>query len=219
MAGGTPLDDKDREPWLHRIRETAIDLTHPARESVAVQEGGGQTQRQLAEVYETSGHSVDAGMVQAIEEDGEARKEQGNAVVGGAPPQPHEQADDTPRRRAGCIIACSALKKAYRDLLRGDIVTLAGKPRSDEETGKEQSLQTVHVYLDVPPEELLRRMEARSATHFMPPQLLKTQLAALEAPDSASERDVIVVKQDGQGDLQQMVQDTAKILEGYLKAP
>ncbi|PWN89604.1 carbohydrate kinase [Acaromyces ingoldii] len=162
MAGGTPLGDNDREPWLHRIRETAIDLTHPAREP---------------------------------------------------------SADGTPRRRAGCIIACSALKKAYRDLLRGDIVTLAGQPRSDEEAGKEQALQTVHVYLDVPPEELLRRMEARSATHFMPPQLLKTQLAALEAPDPATERDVIVVKQDGQGDLQQMVQDTAKILEGYLRAP
>ena len=60
-----------------------------------------------------------------------------------------------------CVLTCSALKRRYRDLLR------AGN----------EAVWFVHV--DVPEEELARRMAARTG-HYMPASLLGSQLAALE---------------------------------------
>ena len=68
------------------------------------------------------------------------------------------------RQAAGepCVVACSALRRTYRDRLR------AG------------ARQAGFVHLAVPRDELARRMRARR--HFMPPSLLQSQLATLEAP-------------------------------------
>lgn len=68
----------------------------------------------------------------------------------------------------GAVLACSALKRPYRDLLR------AAAPGA------------VFVHLDGGREQLLRRLQARP-DHFMPPSLLDSQLAALEPlqPDEA----------------------------------
>jgi gluconokinase len=60
------------------------------------------------------------------------------------------------------VVACSALKRAYRDRLR------AGSPELEL------------VFLEVDPATLLDRMTHRR--HFMPPSLLDSQLAALEPP-------------------------------------
>jgi carbohydrate kinase (thermoresistant glucokinase family) len=59
------------------------------------------------------------------------------------------------------VIACSALKRSYRDLIR------AGAP------------DAVFVHLHGTPELLAERLGARSA-HFMPAALLESQLATLE---------------------------------------
>jgi carbohydrate kinase (thermoresistant glucokinase family) len=61
----------------------------------------------------------------------------------------------------GAVIACSALKRAYRDRIRG------------------AAPDARFVQLDGSRELLLARMSAR-AGHFMPPSLLDSQLAALE---------------------------------------
>lgn len=61
------------------------------------------------------------------------------------------------------VIACSALRRAYRDRLR------AADPG------------LVTVYLNVEEAELRRRL-ARRRGHFFPAQLLASQLAALEPP-------------------------------------
>jgi carbohydrate kinase (thermoresistant glucokinase family) len=61
----------------------------------------------------------------------------------------------------GIVLACSALKRAYRDL----IVSL--------------SPGTVFVHLDAPRELLASRLESRG-DHFMPSTLLASQLDALE---------------------------------------
>ena len=63
---------------------------------------------------------------------------------------------------APVVVACSALKRAYRDRLRA-----AGGVR--------------FLYLAVPRAELAARMQARKG-HFMPPTLLDSQLATLEVP-------------------------------------
>ena len=63
--------------------------------------------------------------------------------------------------REHVIVACSALKHSYRDLLRGaapDLVFVLLAPSNDE---------------------LVRRLAAREG-HFMPASLLRSQLATLE---------------------------------------
>jgi carbohydrate kinase (thermoresistant glucokinase family) len=59
------------------------------------------------------------------------------------------------------VITCSALKRSYRELLRGDRV--------------------VFVYLAGSREQIARRMTARHG-HFMPTALLDSQLDTLEPP-------------------------------------
>ena len=80
------------------------------------------------------------------------------------------------RGRAGesAVVTCSALKRSYRDLLR-------------EATGR---LRFVHVTAD--PEVLAQRITHRKG-HFMPPQLLPSQLATLEPLDPDEDGVTIVV--------------------------
>ena len=67
----------------------------------------------------------------------------------------------------GAVIVCSALKESYRNILTSAI----------EE-------QSVFVFLDGSFELIMKRLSSRSG-HFMPPELLKSQFEALEAPDDA----------------------------------
>mmetsp|Transcript_137294 Transcript_137294/g.342307 ORF Transcript_137294/g.342307 Transcript_137294/m.342307 type:complete len:229 (+) Transcript_137294:70-756(+) len=69
------------------------------------------------------------------------------------------------------VLACSALKRAYREALVG-CATLY-------EQGKHN---WVFALLDVPEEVLRQRLGARQG-HFMPPALLASQLAAMEKDD------------------------------------
>lgn len=71
--------------------------------------------------------------------------------------------DDAAERKAGIVVACSALKRTYRDLLvhgRRDVVL---------------------VYLKGGPALIARRLAGRHG-HFMPAALLDSQFAALEEP-------------------------------------
>ena len=63
----------------------------------------------------------------------------------------------------GLVVSCSALKRAYRDVLRS----------------ADPDLRFVHLTGD--PALIARRMAGR-AGHFMPPALLESQLATLEVP-------------------------------------
>ena len=71
----------------------------------------------------------------------------------------------------GAVVACSALRRSYRDVLR-------------EGAGAD----TLFVYLDVPEAVLLERVTSRA--HLVPPHLLPSQLATLEAlePDEVGVR-------------------------------
>jgi gluconokinase len=82
------------------------------------------------------------------------------------------------------VVACSALKRAYRDLL------LTGRPAA------------TMVFLQVSSDELEQRLDARQG-HFFPEKLLDSQLAALEPP-APDERVLIVVEQ---GDAAQTAAD------------
>jgi gluconokinase len=71
---------------------------------------------------------------------------------------------DATARGEGIIVGCSALKRIYRDR----ITAAAGRP-------------VTILFLDGSEETLARRL-ARRKGHFMPPSLLKSQLATLEPP-------------------------------------
>ena len=72
------------------------------------------------------------------------------------------------------VLACSALKRRYRDTLR-----TAAPPR-----------HVVFVHLDAPRAALLERMQHRTG-HYMPPALLDSQLATLE-PLAADEHGIVL---------------------------
>lgn len=76
------------------------------------------------------------------------------------------------RHPGGAVLTCSALKAAYRDVLR------SGQP----------GLRFVHLALSQ--EQALRRVAARPG-HFYPPSLVASQFEALEDP--AEEPGVLVV--------------------------
>jgi len=67
-------------------------------------------------------------------------------------------------RREHLVVACSALKRSYRDVLRGDARRLR------------------FVYLKAAPGERSQRLSTRP-DHFAGPKLLAGQLATLEEPD------------------------------------
>jgi carbohydrate kinase (thermoresistant glucokinase family) len=72
----------------------------------------------------------------------------------------------------GVVVACSALRRAYRDAIRAE------------------APDTVFVQLDVDTDELQARLRRRRH-HYMPASLLPSQLATLE-PLAADETGVIV---------------------------
>ncbi|EJU03951.1 carbohydrate kinase [Dacryopinax primogenitus] len=104
--------------------------------------------------------------------------------------------------RPGVVVVCSALKKTYRDILRGQPPPTAHVP-PHEETNETHtngahdppspSLQTYFVFLDGSDKVLQDRMAARKG-HFMKAGMLKSQLATLERPQN--EEGVAVVNVD-----------------------
>jgi gluconokinase len=80
--------------------------------------------------------------------------------------------DDTLKAGSHGIVACSALKRAYRDILIGG--------RRDVRL----------IFLKGDRELIARRVAARD-DHFMPPSLLDSQFAALEEP-TADEHPIVV---------------------------
>jgi gluconokinase len=99
----------------------------------------------------------------------------------------HERA----ARGAGAVIACSALKEAYRDRLR------RGGSTVDE---------VRVVYLKGDTATIAPRLASRRG-HYMPASLLESQFAALEEP-----RDAIVV------DIRQTTEDQARQIAAALRS-
>jgi len=81
------------------------------------------------------------------------------------------------RAGRGVVLACSALRRAYRDSLR-----TAGPG-------------VAFLYLRTLP-ELARRRVAGRRGHYFPPGLVESQFGALEEPDPDAEPDVIVAPAD-----------------------
>lgn len=81
----------------------------------------------------------------------------------------------------GVVVACSALKQKYRDVMR---VAAYGSP----------SVQIHFVYLKLGEEVLMQRVTQRQS-HYMKNNMVHSQLAALEEPKG--EWDVITIDVEG----------------------
>ncbi len=84
----------------------------------------------------------------------------------------------------GCVVACSALKHPYREILR------------------KRNANLIFIYLKGSHETLRKRLTAGAAgdrkDHFMPPDLLDSQLAVLEEP-AADEAFTVSIEQSPDG--------------------
>jgi len=81
----------------------------------------------------------------------------------------------------GAILACSALKRSYRQILRGE---------EEEKENVGGDVETYFVWIKGERSVLLERLEERRG-HFMKASMLDSQLEALEPPEG--EENVIVV--------------------------
>lgn len=86
------------------------------------------------------------------------------------------------------ILACSCLKKIYRDVLRDPGFHL-------------RDSVVRFVYLDVGRDVLVRRLEGREGHFFRGSAMLDSQLSTLEKPDLDDEKDVVWIQNDGDMDV------------------
>ncbi|KAH7910595.1 hypothetical protein BJ138DRAFT_1152540 [Hygrophoropsis aurantiaca] len=84
-------------------------------------------------------------------------------------------------RRLGVIIACSALKHTYRELLRG--AKQSEVLPSDLVSPPPHELPTYFLYMKGDKEVLMDRMQKRKG-HFMKAKMLESQLNTLESPEN-----------------------------------
>jgi gluconokinase len=94
----------------------------------------------------------------------------------------------------GCVLSCSALKRAYRDQLRAAMADVR------------------FVYLHITSQESLRRVAERSG-HFYPPSLVLSQFETLEDPNGEPG----VLQVDAMGPMSTMTDVVQKGLETLAK--
>lgn len=119
--------------------------------------------------------------------------------------------EDVPKCH-GVVITSSALKKYYRDILRGTLKPVsaqAGMLPSLVEATTPPTLPTYFVFIDGNRELLMERMTKR-AGHFMKASMLDSQLNTLESP--ADEAGVVVVSIEDPTPVQ-----VSKAIEGLVK--
>jgi gluconokinase len=91
------------------------------------------------------------------------------------------------------IVACSALRVAYRDVFR-----LAVQGNNDLSTDSESMIQLHFIYLQMDEKKALGLVDVRGKEgHFMPPVLVRSQFETLEEPDAYElGNDCVIVDSD-----------------------
>ncbi|KAI0929931.1 hypothetical protein AcV5_006769 [Taiwanofungus camphoratus] len=202
MSAGQPLADADREPWLALLRITAEHL-------VAEQLKEGCAFPDPASIAPTKLHSADDAATSAptttTSDSGLAAATNGS--TSGAHPG-HGQ-EDAPRQRAGVLVTCSALRKYYREILRGNLRPSLPEPLHAEQPARPAALPTYFVYIKGERSLLLERVQRRQG-HYMKANMVDSQLQTLENPED--EEGVIIVG------MEETTEEQAKtVLEGLKK--
>jgi len=121
-----------------------------------------------------------------------------------------DDAHENEERSNPVVIACSALKRHYRDILRGTEDNPQVDPKDSADGGLHPAVdkrserlappsKTYFVFIDGSKETLMARIAARKG-HFMKEKMLDSQLAALERPDN--EGDVVFVDLEADSEAQ-----------------
>jgi len=90
------------------------------------------------------------------------------------------QASSTKGHPPGVVVGCSALKKYYREILRGKRKP-AIETQQHLQSAPSHNLLTYFVFIEGSRETLMERLEKRSG-HFMKASMLDSQLQTLESP-------------------------------------
>ncbi|PAV19069.1 carbohydrate kinase [Pyrrhoderma noxium] len=187
MSKGIPLTDEDRAPWLVRIRSEALRIC---------------TEQESGEKHEHN-HTQSNGTTNSTAT---------NATNGTDDTEHALKALHRPCK--GVVVGCSALKRHYRDTLRGlharsseeQESTLNGvtsdNASSDAnskierdlgpETQSELELPTYFVFISGTREALLERISQRKG-HFFKSSMLDSQLSTLEPPNETGEGGVVTI--------------------------
>jgi len=120
-----------------------------------------------------------------------------------------QQVDPRSTTRAGVVVACSALKKSYRDILRGHI-----KAKDSPEPPHPGILPTYFVFIKGEKDALIDRMQKRQG-HFMKAEMLDSQFQTLESPEG--EEGVVSMSMEGQ--MEDQVRLARDLLAGYSFIP
>ncbi|KIK02664.1 hypothetical protein K443DRAFT_677394 [Laccaria amethystina LaAM-08-1] len=95
--------------------------------------------------------------------------------------------------KTGVVISCSALKKYYREILRGNPSPSLFSSGNELSTSNADTLSTYFVFIKGSRSILVERMEKRPG-HFMKAGMLDSQLGTLESPEG--EDGVVVVSME-----------------------
>lgn len=112
--------------------------------------------------------------------------------------QSSASASPTPAGPPGVVVACSALKRKYRDVIR---VAAYG-----------HRLRVRFVYLKLSADELVARVQERARTepsHYMHSTMVESQVRTMEEP-SADELSMDAAIVDGQGPISGVLEGTVK---------
>jgi carbohydrate kinase (thermoresistant glucokinase family) len=110
-----------------------------------------------------------------------------------------ERLQQSVSQEQGLVVACSALKKIYRDVLR------QGAP------------DVLFVHLQGSPEVLTQRLQQRSG-HYMPATLLQSQLAILEPPLASEAAMTLDMRMPAEQQCQQVMQHLQTLCHASLGA-
>lgn len=183
MSSGQPLDDNDRLPWLALIRSTAERV---CRDEWVVKErgmfgvigGDGNLQRETEDITSMADWEFGEGWRWRKAEQG------GNGLSKSL------GIEKKGLGRPAVIIACSALKLWYRQILRGEISAelpgeqVTGTDSDEPITNPDPSrMDTYFVYCKGSRELLTDRISKRKG-HFFGSKMLDSQLATLEDPEN-----------------------------------
>lgn len=105
----------------------------------------------------------------------------------------------------GVVIACSALRRSYRDLLRG----ISEGEVGHADAGDGETLRTFFCLVDGPRELLFERMSARK-NHFMKAKMLDSQIATLENPRGENGVFVVRLEDSPEDQVRSAVEELAK---------
>ncbi|KAL0581912.1 hypothetical protein V5O48_000142 [Marasmius crinis-equi] len=111
----------------------------------------------------------------------------------------------------GVIVTCSALKRYYRDILRGkEKVENKTEETKDEVNPEPYEMSTVFVFMKGSREVLFERMSKRQ-NHYMKANMLDSQLEALENPEGEDGVITVGVDDSTEEQLQQVEEALAKL--------